>query len=229
MLGLPGDLCDGLRAPLGTNDTVLRADSPWAISCWVRFAEAIKSPTLVGLGETTEEYPRYLSIDAKSLSLWMGKDNSLSGQRLLHPANGISWLRSSMGRNFGCTRTASRWPMECWIWEASVPCYRWRLQHLLGRTENTFGGKSPGLSLCAMALAQRKSSCCLNRLPIFPAQIPYVRLRESAESSLSRGWNDNKEFLDCILVLTKQSVKPACFRSIPIEPRCANFRSCSQR
>ena len=77
---------DGLREPLAANDTVLRADSPWTLSCWVRFDEPIKAPTLVaGLGETTEEYPRYLSVDAGRVSFWMGKDNSLSGPAVLAP------------------------------------------------------------------------------------------------------------------------------------------------
>src|SRR5580700_5040215 len=38
---------DGLRAALPATDTVLRADSPWTLWCWVRFEEPIKAPTLV--------------------------------------------------------------------------------------------------------------------------------------------------------------------------------------
>lgn len=73
-----------MREPVAANDTVLRADSPWTLSCWVRFDEPIKAPTLLaGLGETTEEYPRYLSVDARNLALWVGKHNSLSGAAVL--------------------------------------------------------------------------------------------------------------------------------------------------
>jgi hypothetical protein len=77
---------EGLREPLTEHDSVLRADSAWTLSCWVRLDEEVKSPTLVvGLGNTDEEYPRYLSLDKDSLSLWMGKDNILSGSTILTP------------------------------------------------------------------------------------------------------------------------------------------------
>jgi hypothetical protein len=75
---------DGLRAPIPLADTILRADSPWTMWCWARFEEPIKGPTLLaGLGETTEEYPRYLSLDAGKVTLWMGEDNSLSASATL--------------------------------------------------------------------------------------------------------------------------------------------------
>ncbi len=70
---------EGLRAPLIEHDSVLRADSAWTLSCWVRVDEAVKAPTLVaGLGDTTEEYPRYLSLDADSLSLVDGQGQQLA-------------------------------------------------------------------------------------------------------------------------------------------------------
>ena len=69
----------GLNKPLLPNDSVLNADSPWSLSCWVWLDEAPKSPTLIaGLGNTTEEYPRYLAGDEHHLMLWMGKDNSIA-------------------------------------------------------------------------------------------------------------------------------------------------------
>jgi hypothetical protein len=78
---------DGLKVPLGEHDTVLRADSAWSLSCWIRIDEPIQSATLVaGLGETTEEYPRYLSADAHALSLWIGKENTLSAAVTIAPA-----------------------------------------------------------------------------------------------------------------------------------------------
>jgi hypothetical protein len=81
---LPGG--DGLRENLEEKDTVLRADSPWTLFCWVWFDEAVTAPTLIaGLGETTEEYPRYLSVTPDGLTSWIGKDNSLSGKVSLAP------------------------------------------------------------------------------------------------------------------------------------------------
>src|SRR5205807_2270526 len=54
--------------------------SPWTLYCWIQSVEAPKSQTLVaGIGNTDEEYPRYLAMDAGHVSLWMGKDNTLSG------------------------------------------------------------------------------------------------------------------------------------------------------
>ena len=77
---------DGLRENVNAKDTVLRADSPWTMLCWVQFAEAVTAPTLIaGLGETTEEYPRYLSVSANELALWVGKENSLPGKFSMTP------------------------------------------------------------------------------------------------------------------------------------------------
>ncbi len=79
---------DGLRAALPATDTVLRADSPWTLWCWVRVEEPIKAPTLVaGLGETNEEFPRYLGVDAGKVSLWLGENNVLSGSATLASEN----------------------------------------------------------------------------------------------------------------------------------------------
>ncbi len=70
---------DGLRKALVKNDSALLADSPWSLYFWVRTEEAMKATSLLaGLGEVTEEYPRYLASDGTHLTLWLGKDNSLS-------------------------------------------------------------------------------------------------------------------------------------------------------
>ena len=92
---------DGLRVIVDEKDTVLRADSPWTISCWVKFDEPVKAPTLVaGLGETSEEYPRYLSVDANGVTLWMGKDNTLSGKAALPPGKWIFLATEFDGKEF---------------------------------------------------------------------------------------------------------------------------------
>ncbi len=71
----------GLKMPLAdAHDTVLRADLPWSLYCWVRTSEAVESRELVaGLGSISTENPRYLGMDAGRVTLWMGKGNELSG------------------------------------------------------------------------------------------------------------------------------------------------------
>ncbi|HUI73598.1 MAG TPA: LamG-like jellyroll fold domain-containing protein [Candidatus Acidoferrum sp.] len=77
---------DGLKKIVVEHDSVLRADSPWTLSCWIKISEAIKGPTLMaGLGDPADEYSRYLALDGQKLVLWMGKDNQLSGPASLAP------------------------------------------------------------------------------------------------------------------------------------------------
>ena len=77
---------DGLAKDLVEGDTVLLADSPWSMYCWVRFEESLAEPTLMaGMGEPKEEYPRYLGADAQHVFYWMGRDNQLSAQTTLAP------------------------------------------------------------------------------------------------------------------------------------------------
>jgi hypothetical protein len=77
---------EGLTKPLGENDSVLRADSSWSLYVWIRPKEAPTGPTLVaGVGDPSEEFSRYLAFDSEQATLWMGKDNSLSGPALLAP------------------------------------------------------------------------------------------------------------------------------------------------
>src|SRR6266568_6561591 len=77
---------DGLRKTLSEHDSVLRADSPWSLYCWVRIEEDAKSPTLVaGVGDLNEEYPRYIGFDASKVMLWLGNDNALEGSAAVTP------------------------------------------------------------------------------------------------------------------------------------------------
>ena len=78
---------DGLRIPIvNAHDTVLLADSPWTLYCWVKMSGLLQAPELVaGLGSTTSEYPRYLALDSGKVILWMGDGNQLSGSASLSP------------------------------------------------------------------------------------------------------------------------------------------------
>ncbi len=78
---------EGLKKPLREDDSVLRADSPWSLYCWLKPAQALKAPSLIGgIGDPAEEFSRYLASDGEHAILWMGKDNSLSGPAVLAPA-----------------------------------------------------------------------------------------------------------------------------------------------
>lgn len=77
---------DGVKRPMVEHDTVLRADSPWTLYCWVRSDAAPAGPTLLaGIGDPMEEYSRYLGLDAGKIFLWAGADNSLSAPVALKP------------------------------------------------------------------------------------------------------------------------------------------------
>jgi hypothetical protein len=79
---------DGLEKKIGEHDSVLRADSPWSLYCWIRTEEAAKAPSLIaGIGDPNEEYPRYLGLDANKVTLWLGRDNSLEAAATLTPAH----------------------------------------------------------------------------------------------------------------------------------------------
>jgi hypothetical protein len=74
----------GLKKTLVEHDTVLRADSSWTMYCWVRMESIPSAASLIaGLGETAEEYPRYLGVDSGKFIYWMGEDNSLASSALL--------------------------------------------------------------------------------------------------------------------------------------------------
>ena len=77
---------DGLKKSILEHDSVLRAESAWSLYCWIRFDEPRKAPTLIaGIGDPTEEFPRYLALDEGKLSLWMGEENTLSGAAAITP------------------------------------------------------------------------------------------------------------------------------------------------
>ena len=77
----------GLRKPLAdVHDSVLLADSPWTLYCWIRTTEPVDARELVaGLGSTTSEYARYIGVEAGKVTLWMGEGNHLSGAADLKP------------------------------------------------------------------------------------------------------------------------------------------------
>lgn len=71
----------GLRKPISnTHDSILLADSPWSLYCWIKTAEPVEGPEFVaGLGATTDESYRYLGIDAGKVTLSVGSGSLLVG------------------------------------------------------------------------------------------------------------------------------------------------------
>src|SRR5882762_4719111 len=91
---------DGLRQRMVKDDSVLRADSPWSMYCWVRVEEAPKAfMLLAGVGDVAEQYPRYLAADAGHVTLWIGKDNSLSAVAGLDAGKWQMLAATFMGRS----------------------------------------------------------------------------------------------------------------------------------
>ncbi len=77
---------DGLHKPLLKDDSILRASSPWSIYAWIKPAEDIKTTSLVaGIGDPSEEFPRYLALENGHAMLWIGKGNELSSTAAVDP------------------------------------------------------------------------------------------------------------------------------------------------
>src|ERR1039458_4482099 len=77
---------DGVHKNMVAKDTVLRADSPWTIYCWVNADAPIAPPVLVaGMGDVAAECSRYRGLEAGKLMLWMGADNSFSTPATITP------------------------------------------------------------------------------------------------------------------------------------------------
>ncbi len=82
---LPGG--QGLRLPMSdAHDTVLLPGSPWTISCWFNPQEPVTGlQILAGLGNVSDEYPRFLALRAGQVVLWDGAGNQLAGPATLKP------------------------------------------------------------------------------------------------------------------------------------------------
>jgi hypothetical protein len=76
----------GLRYAVDAVDPVLRADTPWTISTWFKPSEtATQREFLAGLGNTTSEYPRLLTLEPTGVSFWMGEGNELIASASITP------------------------------------------------------------------------------------------------------------------------------------------------
>lgn len=92
---------DGLEKKLNEHDSILRADSPWTLYCWIKIEEPVTAPTLIaGVGDPNEEYPRYLVLDQGKVILWVGKDNKREGNATVTPQKWLLLAATFDGRTF---------------------------------------------------------------------------------------------------------------------------------
>jgi hypothetical protein len=82
-------LPDGLGLSVAipdAKDTLLDADTPWAMLCWIDTPEPVTAPEIVaGLGSLSAEYARTLRIEPGKLALAVGEGNEISGPADLTP------------------------------------------------------------------------------------------------------------------------------------------------
>jgi Exo-beta-D-glucosaminidase Ig-fold domain/Concanavalin A-like lectin/glucanases superfamily/Glycosyl hydrolases family 2/Glycosyl hydrolases family 2, TIM barrel domain len=92
----------GLEIPMAnTHDSVLLADSPWTLYCWIKTAAPTDAEELViGVGNTSAEYPRYLGVNADKVVLWMGQGNQLAGTADLKPGQWHLLTATFDGKSF---------------------------------------------------------------------------------------------------------------------------------
>jgi hypothetical protein len=100
----------GLKMPIANaHDSILLADSPWTLYCWIRTSEAVNAQELVvGLGSVSAENPRFLGVEAGKVMLWMGQGNELAGTVDLQPGEWHLLAATFDGKTFTCTATANR-------------------------------------------------------------------------------------------------------------------------
>jgi hypothetical protein len=77
----------GLSIPIpNAKDTLLDADTPWTMLCWINIPEPIGAPEIVAsLGSLSAEYGRFLRIEPGTLAFSLGKGNDISGPADLTP------------------------------------------------------------------------------------------------------------------------------------------------
>ncbi len=170
---------DGLREGLLANDTVLRADSPWSLYCWVQIGQRPEGPTLVaGIGETTEEYPRYLGLDAQSLTLWMGKDNSLTGPAVWSPEKWHLLAATFADQEFRLYSDGEQVADGRLLLGAVSPILQMAPSALPWRDGEHFGGKIANLMLLRQALDAQE----IRQLYRKPPDFSLIEFEEGSKS-----------------------------------------------
>jgi hypothetical protein len=151
---------DGLKKTIGEHDTVLRPDLPWSLYAWVNPSEIENGLVLIGgVGDPTEEYPRYLATQNGHISFWLGLDNSVTSSTSLVVNKWQFMAVTFDGAQFhlysdngevgngrlilGTAHSPLRMAPPHLSWPTAHPSPEW--QH--------FGGKIAGLTLLRRALS----------------------------------------------------------------------------
>ncbi len=159
---------EGLKKALLKDDTVLRADSPWTLSCWAYWSEAPNGPALLaGVGNTDSEYSRFLGIDGDKAFLFTGKDRLLSGSAAFQLRKWHFLAATFDGKEFQLFADGNR------IAVGAIPLGRVApvlqiapVKTLLNGSH--FGGKIAGLTLKRQALNPDDIRTVFEKTPNFP-------------------------------------------------------------
>jgi hypothetical protein len=170
---------DGLQKKLTEHDSVLRAESPWSLYCWIRIEEAPKTPTLVaGVGDTNEEYPRYLGLDAGKVTLWLGKDNSLEATVTLVPATWHLLAATFDGNEFHLYSDGQQLASGARALGSVSAVLQMAPPSLPWQNGQHFGGKIVDLTLLREALSPEQ----IKRIHDMPPEFSLVEFEEGSKA-----------------------------------------------
>jgi hypothetical protein len=144
----------GLKKPLVKDDSVLRADSPWSLYCWVRLTHALKGPSLVaGVGDPAGEFSRYLALDREHAILWMGSDNSISGPASLSAGKWHLLAATFDGEEFRLYTDGAQVAGGKLDWGSAIPVLEMAPAFSPSPDWQHFGGTIASLTLVRKALS----------------------------------------------------------------------------
>src|SRR5271157_2032911 len=159
---------DGLRKPIVARDTVLRADSPWTIYCWVQSDAAITAPVLVaGYGDVAGEYERFLGLEPGKLMLWMGADNSFSAPATISPGKWQFVAATFDGSVFRLYSDGAQVGQGSLTLGRAAPVLQIAPPLIPWPNGQHFGGKIAGLTLMREALTVDQIKQIASRPPSF--------------------------------------------------------------
>ena len=169
---------DGLEKKLDEHDSVLQAESPWTLYCWVNLEEAVTAPTLVaGVGDPNEEYPRYLALNANKVTLWLGKDNSLQATASVAPGKWQLLAATFDGSTFHLFSDGSEVATGKLALGAASPLLEMAPPNSPSPNAAHFGGKIADLMLLPQAL----SADAIKKLAQVPPNFSLLTFEEGSK------------------------------------------------